>query len=234
MKLNGFVGKGSGKLGSSVFAISGGEQIVREYNPVVSNPNTEAQVAQRAKLKLLSQLAASMAGQIAIAKQGLVSARNRFVSINYPFTTFEGAGASIPLEVIQLTASSKSMPTIENITASQGAILAQLDSAAPENVKAVVYNVYKVEDTEKLAFVTSAVQTTAGAGRLFAKSFPVEAGSYLVLAYATIDVPGSSKTKYGDYQANVDDEAADLSINDILKMSDGSLSVTQGCLVTLA
>ena len=54
MKLNGIVGKGTGKLGASVFAISGGEQIVRQYNPVVSNPNTDAQVAQRAKLKLMS------------------------------------------------------------------------------------------------------------------------------------------------------------------------------------
>ena len=76
MKLYGLFGKGSGKLGSSVFAISSGEQIVREYNPVVENPNTPAQVEQRAKFKLLSQLASDLASALAFKKEGLVSTRN--------------------------------------------------------------------------------------------------------------------------------------------------------------
>ena len=58
MKLNGLVGKGTGKLGASVFAVRKGVQIVREYNDKVGNPNTRPQVVQRAKFKLLTQLAA--------------------------------------------------------------------------------------------------------------------------------------------------------------------------------
>ena len=83
MKLNGFVGKGTGKLGSSVFAVSGGEQIVRQYNPNVSNPNTDAQVAQRAKFKLMSQLAAVLAPGLAFKKDSLVSPRNKFIKKRY-------------------------------------------------------------------------------------------------------------------------------------------------------
>lgn len=62
MKLQGFVGKGSGRLGASVFTVRKGEQIVREYTDKVSNPNTPAQVEQRAKFKLLTQLSAVIAG----------------------------------------------------------------------------------------------------------------------------------------------------------------------------
>ena len=105
MKLYGFTGKGSGKMGSSVFAISGGEQIVRQYNPVVSNPSTPAQVEQRAKLKLLSQLAAVLAPAIKIKKDGLVSARNKFVSINYPYTSYADGKASVEVAKLQLSES---------------------------------------------------------------------------------------------------------------------------------
>lgn len=103
MKLNGFVGKGTGKLGSSVFAISGGEQIVREYNPNVSNPSTDAQVAQRAKLKLMSQIAASLSPALAFKKDGLVSARNQFVSKNIALCSFENDKADVDVTSISLT-----------------------------------------------------------------------------------------------------------------------------------
>lgn len=62
MKLQGFVGKGSGKLGASVWTVRKGVQVVREYTNKVSNPNTPAQVGQRAKFKLLTQLGAVVAG----------------------------------------------------------------------------------------------------------------------------------------------------------------------------
>ena len=51
MKLVGILGSGSGKLGSSVFSTVAGETVVRQYQPTVANPNTEAQVNQRARMK---------------------------------------------------------------------------------------------------------------------------------------------------------------------------------------
>ena len=119
MKLNGIMGKGSGKLGSSVFAISGGEQIVRQYNPVVSNPQTDAQVAQRAKLKLMSQLAAVFAPALAYKKNGLVSARNQFISRNIPQAEFEHDTASIDMLGLKLTPKDANQPSL-TITNTQG------------------------------------------------------------------------------------------------------------------
>lgn len=119
MKLNGFVGKGSGKLGASVFAISGGEQIVRQYNPQVSNPNTDAQVAQRAKMKLMSQLAAALAPALAFKKDGLVSARNQFVSKNIGLCTYDDTqGAEVLLEQLKLTPGTAVLPIRANMFSS--------------------------------------------------------------------------------------------------------------------
>ena len=102
MKLNGFVGKGSGRLGSSVFAVRGGEQIVRQYTPNVANPNTEAQKAQRAKFKLLSQLAAITADGLLFPKVGNVSRRNAFVSANMPAVTYVGDVATLAVGSVKL------------------------------------------------------------------------------------------------------------------------------------
>lgn len=113
MKQYGLLGKGTGKLGSSVFAISGGEQIVREYNPKVSNPNTSLQVEQRAKFKLLSQLAADLAIILAFSKMGLKSARNQFVSKNIgkaEFTTSDGA--MIDMTQLDLTPGTRQLPSM--------------------------------------------------------------------------------------------------------------------------
>ncbi len=82
MKLQGFVGTGSGKMGASVFAVRNCMQIVRQYQGVVSNPKSIAQIQQRAKLKLTSQVAAALSPVI-FGFRGLeqgVSQRNAFVA----------------------------------------------------------------------------------------------------------------------------------------------------------
>lgn len=50
------LGKFSGKLGGNVFAVRNGQQIVREYNPIVSNPKSPAQLLQRAKGNLVGRI----------------------------------------------------------------------------------------------------------------------------------------------------------------------------------
>lgn len=83
MKLQGFVGKGSGKLGASVWTVRKGVQVVREYTDKVSNPNTRPQVEQRAKFKLLSQLAAITADAMAFTSMDAgQSMRNVFMKRN--------------------------------------------------------------------------------------------------------------------------------------------------------
>lgn len=64
MKLQGFVGTGSGKMGASVFSVRNGQQIVRQYQGNVLNPKTTGQIEQRAMLKLSSQVAAALGKEL--------------------------------------------------------------------------------------------------------------------------------------------------------------------------
>lgn len=132
MKLTGITGTGTGKLGSSIFAVNAGTQIVRQYQPVVANPSTEAQIEQRAKLKLASQLARDMKGAIAIPKDGIVSARNRFMSKNFGAITYSDGTAEATLADIQLTLGSLYMPAMTAATFSTG--VASLTMSFAENV----------------------------------------------------------------------------------------------------
>ena len=67
MKISGFL-QGSGKIGEIVLAKCAGATIARAYNGNVANPSTSAQVDNRAKLKLISQLSAALAPVIAMPK----------------------------------------------------------------------------------------------------------------------------------------------------------------------
>lgn len=45
-----------GRVGGQVYAVNGGMQVIRTYNPVVANPRTSLQQAQRAKVVLAGKL----------------------------------------------------------------------------------------------------------------------------------------------------------------------------------
>ncbi len=49
-KIYGMNGVATGRRGNDVFAVTNGTQIVRQYQPVVANPRTDAQLRQRAKM----------------------------------------------------------------------------------------------------------------------------------------------------------------------------------------
>ena len=110
MKLTGLTGTGSGKLGSSVFSVHAGEQVVRQYQPVVTNPSTQVQVNNRARLKLISQLSAVMGDVIAIPRKGNVTSRNLFVSDNYHVTEALNGVATVDLSAISLTRGGINIP----------------------------------------------------------------------------------------------------------------------------
>lgn len=112
-KIQGLTGKMSGKMGSVVFRVRQGEQIVTQYNPIVKNPNTTAQSTQRVAFKLMSQVAAAMASAIINrpARQGQ-SARNRFVQQNFPLVEGDSTNARVPMEQLQLTSTSTYLGSI--------------------------------------------------------------------------------------------------------------------------
>lgn len=127
--MQGITGKLSGKMGSAVFRVREGVQVVAQYNPVVKNPNTEGQQSSRSAFKLMSQLAAVMApgfGTMGTTKRGghgTPSKRNEFFKLNYGLVTTadtaQGVVASVPLEQLQLTNSFREFGTIEAGSANQ-------------------------------------------------------------------------------------------------------------------
>lgn len=230
MKLNGIFGKGTGKLGSSVFAVSGGEQIMREYNPNVSNPNTDTQVAQRAKLKLMSQLGAALAPALGFAKMGLVSARNQFVSKNIGLCTFANDKARVEVSNLQLTPSKVAIPQVS--AEIQGGVLSvKLDGAASADIKRVAYFVYEQTIDNQLVYKASKVVAEAGAGRDFPTTFADAYGSYVVYAYGIKDNNVSATIRYEDYMSTTGIDAADLSVISLFRTADYGLTKTTGVLV---
>lgn len=118
--MQGFTGKLSGKMGSAVFRVRNGAQVVTQYNPIVKNPASAGQQEVRAKFKLLSQLAAIMEsgfGTMAVTKRAGKSAptqRNAFMQLNYPLVVVDMHAdaperAKIQLDKIQLTKSDRSL-----------------------------------------------------------------------------------------------------------------------------
>lgn len=217
MKLNGIIGKGSGKLGSSVFAISGGEQVVREYNPVVSNPNTDAQVAQRAKLKLMSQLGAALAPALGFKKQGLVSARNQFVSKNIGLATYQNGTATIKLTDLQLTPSNVAFPDLATPTSEGDVMSVALGGAAASSVKRVVYAVYKFNPDNSLEYIASKIVSEAGKGSTFPTTFNNISGDIVVYAYGVKDITSAATTKFENFMADPSTDAATLGIIELFR-----------------
>lgn len=218
MKLNGFVGKGSGKLGASVFAISGGEQIVRQYNPQVANPNTDAQVAQRAKLKLMSQLAAALAPGIAFKKQGLVSARNQFVSANIGETQFVNGKATVQMLNLKLTSGAHTFPQVGAVVGQNNEVTIKLDAGASSDINSVVYVLGAFDDNEQFRLVDVAIVSTPGANRDFQTTMTAAGDKAIVYAYGLIGSESKSGVKYGDYDLSMNQNLANLStIENVIK-----------------
>lgn len=236
MKLNGIFGTGSGKTGNAVFATSAGKQIVRTYQPKVTNPNTDAQIAQRAKFKLLSQLAAAMAPVIVIPKSGLVSARNRFVTKNFPFTTYANDKASIELTAIQLTDSNISLPglTMEDGDV-ESSIHVELLTSVSGVFEKVRYVLFKKTDEAKLELVAQAVVDVDSAN-------PDEAGhdftgiakaSYVAYAYGMNPKNASSSISYNNYDTEAGEASADLETSLRISAYNYNFSATKASALTL-
>lgn len=117
-RLQGISGGMSGRTGSYTFRQSRGETIVSQYQPMVKNPNTEKQQDQRARFKLMTQLAAIMApgfGTMGVTKRPgkqRPTQRNAFLKLNMPAAVVDGGSAKIQMEQVKLTTSNSPLGTI--------------------------------------------------------------------------------------------------------------------------
>lgn len=232
MKLYGMAGKGTGKKGSDVYAISGGEQIVRQYNPVVSNPNTDGQVTQRARFKLASQLSAALAPSIVIPKKGLLSARNQFVKKNMDYIYSNAGGATASYENLQLTDGNRGLPGIGVESSGQDAIQLFLASDVIASVSRVVYNIYTKTTENQLQLATSRVVPITSSNPDANVTLGRPAGDIVIYAYGMIDKNTGATAKYGNYQVQSGQDIAALVASRKLSAADYSFTQTRG--VTLA
>ena len=197
-KVTSLYGKTSGKIGSIVFSTSGGETIAREYNPHVANPSTKAQVDQRARMKLMSQLSASLAPVIAMQKDGLVSARNQFVKKNFGASYAQNGLAQITYENVQLTNGNAGIPSIVATRSQEAGITIQLAEDATTAVDHVVYIMYRKTSEQSLQLVQSIVVENAGGSGTFAGSMVYTEGDLVFYAYGMKDLNANAAAAYGN------------------------------------
>lgn len=228
MKLNGIGGTGSGKLGAQVWSVNSGEQVVRQYQSKVTNPSTPAQVNQRASLKLMSQLAAAMAAVIVIPKQGMVSARNRFISKNFDYVVATDGTAQVTYENLQITAGNVGLPSI-SATRAEGAttISVSLSAAPASDISRVVYAMFK-KTQGQLEYVASRVVTTRGESNNFPASFPVSSGDIVLFAYGMKDLNSNASAKFANYNVASASDIARLVATRAIAVSDFSFTQTRG------
>lgn len=220
----------TGKLADTVMAVRNGEQLARKYQPIVANPNTPAQVAARAKLKLLSQMGAVMAPVIAMPRIGSVSARNLFTKVNYRLASFDDDEATIDIDEVQLTSSVVALP---HIAATRNASTFHASLDIPVGVPApdfsrVVYCLFEKQEDDKLRLVSSYVVSEAGANGDFPVDFPLISGEAVVLVYAVRDNTETARVTFGNMETPSAVDIANLITTRVLKESDVTLTETRG------
>lgn len=195
--MQGITGKLSGKMGSAVFRVRNGQQVVTQYNPVVANPNTKAQQGPRSKFKLLSQLAAVMApgfGTLNVVRRpakGTPSKRNAFIKINYPLTANDERGGEVVAEIdmakIKLTSSTRYLGSISQ---NSGEVIV---NNIPDEVTKVRYCVVTYIDNKPVLVE----QGEADVANNFATIEPNDATlASTILVFGIIPTEGASGTAY--------------------------------------
>lgn len=221
----------TGRLGGSVFRIRAGETIESQYQPVVYNPSTEGQMQTRAKLKMMSQLAAVMAPVIAIPRRGAVSSRNLFVKTNYPLTGYTDSKATITLDAVQLTQSAIAFPAISGVRG-EGKIVAYIANAQnipTPNVDRVVYAVFDKQSDGRLRFLGSEVVTSPGSdGGYTTSNLPISSDEVVILGYGIRDNTMAAKATFGNMQAITAETVAQLIVSSHMTESDVTLTETRG------
>lgn len=150
-----------GKKSGIVTYQVGDTLLAREYNPHPKNPRTERQVSHRAKIKLLSQIAAFFRLIIAIFPTSGKSARSIFLAINWGSVYSDGMNARFHLLNLKLTDSTIRLGTIQKRVASTGfrsRVWLYLPDPPPTIVQAVFYYVFHLDECGKLVFDEYKVQ----------------------------------------------------------------------------
>lgn len=232
-------GKISGKLGAVVFSTSGGETISREYNPHVANPSTQAQVDQRARMKLMSQLSSALSPVLAMTKNGLVSQRNKFTKINFPASYALNGVAQITYENVQITEGNTALPALEaegSVTQSGTLIGAGISTNPSATINRVVYCLFKKSNEGKLEYISSQIITervTEGVSGFFNVVFQhLPVAEYVIFAYGMSDTSERATASYGNLNVVTASDLARLVATRAISFSDYQFTQTRA--ITIA
>lgn len=228
MKLSSILGQGRGKLGAAVFSSTNGQQVVRQYQPNVKNPNTMAQTMQRARFKLMTQIASSMAPVIAIPKSGAVSSRNMFVKKNMPLVVGTEDGAQLVYENLQLTSGTRALPGIY-VEREAGKLKIGLLQAPTGNISRVAYCAFAKDSEGQLSYEWSIVSSTPGAqGTFDVETKDIVSLDVVFYAYGMIDTNSNATAAFENYHVDSATDLAKLIATRKLSLSDFSLTKTRG------
>lgn len=214
----------TGKLADTVMSVRNGEQIARKYQPVVFNPSTPAQIAQRAKLKLLSQLSAALAPIIAIKRSGSVSSRNLFTKRNFEFAGYADNQADITLADVQLTNSTVSLAGF-SVDRSGDNMSIELAEGMKTSIDRVVYVVLKKTSGQELLIAESKVVGLTEGGDTFPTTMPKVTGEIVVMAYGIRLNSEAARVTFGNMTAPTAQEVARLLVT--MSNADNAVTLTE-------
>lgn len=246
-KVTSLYGKTTGKIGSIVFSTSGGETIAREYNPHVANPNTQAQVNQRARMKLMSQLSAALAPVVAMTKDGLVSKRNKFVKRNFANSYASDGVAQITYENVQITEGSAGLPQLIASIGSETTAgvtttfpIFGLSANPSATINRVVYACFKKTDEGALEYLASKIVSVRQPNPQQPVFFPAEFQEIdfgtaetapfdvICYAYGMSDTSESANASYGNLRVQNASDIARLVANRTISFEDYQFTMTRG------
>lgn len=227
MKLSSILGQGRGKLGAAVFSSTNGQQVVRQYQPNVKNPNTVAQTMQRARFKLMMQIASSMAPVIAMPKSGTVSSRNMFVKKNMPRVIGTKDGAQVVYENLEITNGTRALPGI-HVKREGGKLKVGLLQAPTGQISRVAYCAFSKDSENQLSLEFSIIASSAGEQGTFDVETKNITTDVVFYAYGMIDTNSSATAAFENYHVDSATDLAKLIATRKLSLSDYSLTKTRG------
>ena len=227
MKVRGYL-KGKGKLGNIVCSTIAGETIARDYNPEVSNPNSESQVEQRAKFKLMSQLGSIMAPVIAIPKVKNQSSRNLFVRKNMGATVFDGVQAAINLNRVQLTNGNSNIETFGCDRTSHETCSCYYSGMDLVGMAGIVYCLFTKDDAGNLSLFDSAVVTENTEDGNWGADLKYTDAEIVLYAYALIGDGDKVKAAFGNLDAPTAESMAKLIVSSSVDASTIKTTKTKG------
>lgn len=215
-----------GKVGSIVYRVRNGQTIASQYQPNVANPSTENQVQVRAKLKLLSQISASVGNVIAIARDGLKSPRNIFTKVNYKFTGYSDDAATISLQDLQLTDSAVALAGF-SATRDSSKIHVELEESQSAAFDKVAWVILKRNSAGALAVAVELLVNPGDDGK-FAQDLPLIEGDITIHAYGIKMESAAANAAFANYNIASASSLAKVVASRQLKASDYTLSQTRG------